>query len=488
MKQLRSRPSGAPQERPRRLSGFWAAATVPLVYANMPKSGCTTIKNLLYRIDSGAFLDDPLTIHGRPELMVHAKAQPEEIERRLKTDVVFTFVRHPLKRAYSCFNEKIHFRSIYSFGKARDFIAARYGAEFVDAPSLELHRSNFKHFLRFSQDTCDKSNGFRRDPHWSPQSTVLAGPLRWRMLDFVGRVESFDAAHGRGAGARRRPARLRDAAHERGPAAALALRGDRRRRDPRRSAAGSSPTTCGTSATSSDRRTQRETHRMLASVEKGFVLLCNPKTGTTALEEAFEKFADIRTGGSPKWKHLNYDKMTAIFGDYFQRQGCKIYGVARHPADALVSWYRYRSRKQLRDPRHREKYTGDIPFSQFMEEWAEQAHPAGAGAGVGGMVPHPPEEAGADDLLPLRGPAGAVRRAVGARRLQGRGREAQRLAGAGARRRAQRHPGASPDAAVHRALRPHPLRRPVTATGRWRSCAGPSPPLEPDLLGKLEQR
>ncbi len=193
MKQLRSRPSGALQERPRRLSGFWAAATVPLVYANMPKSGCTTIKNLLYRIDSGTFLDDPLTIHGRPELMVHAKAQPEEIERRLKTDVVFTFVRHPLKRAYSCFNEKIHFRSIYSFGKARDFIAARYGAEFVDAPPLELHRSNFKHFLRFSQDTCDKSNGFRRDPHWSPQSTVLAGPLRWRMLDFVGRVESFEA-------------------------------------------------------------------------------------------------------------------------------------------------------------------------------------------------------------------------------------------------------------------------------------------------------
>ena len=193
MKQLRSRPRGAPQERSRRLSGFWAAVTMPLVYANMPKSGCTTIKNLLYRIDNGAFLDDPLTIHGRPEVMVHAKAQPDEIERRLKTDLVFTFVRHPLKRAYSCFNEKIHFRSIYSFGKARDYIAGEYGAEFVAAPSLELHRSNFKHFLRFSQDTCDKSTGFRRDPHWSPQSTVLAGPLRWRMLDFVGRVESFDA-------------------------------------------------------------------------------------------------------------------------------------------------------------------------------------------------------------------------------------------------------------------------------------------------------
>ena len=182
-----------PGEQPRRPAGFWASATAPLVYINMPKSGCTTIKNLLYRIDSGTFLDDPLTIHGRPELMVHWKAQPEEIERRLKTDIVFTFVRHPLKRAYSCFNEKIHFTSVYGFGKVRAFIADRYGARFVDAPPLELHRENFKRFLRFSQELLDKTNGMRRDPHWSPQTTVLAGSDRWRRPDVIGKVERFDA-------------------------------------------------------------------------------------------------------------------------------------------------------------------------------------------------------------------------------------------------------------------------------------------------------
>jgi len=107
------------------------------------------------------------------------------------------------------------------------------------------------------------------------------------------------------------------------------------------------------------------------------VLLSNPKTGTTALEAAFEKFADIRTGGSPKWKHINYDKMTAIFGDYFQRQGCTIYGVVRHPADALASWYRYRTRQGLTRPGHKwnDKYAGDIPFSQFVEEWVAKSTP-----------------------------------------------------------------------------------------------------------------
>ena len=110
---------------------------------------------------------------------------------------------------------------------------------------------------------------------------------------------------------------------------------------------------------------------MLASVEKGFVLLSNPKSGTTALEAAFEKYADIRTGGSPKWKHINYDRMVGIFGDYFERRGCMVYGVARHPVDTLASWYRYRSRRQLASPRH-QQYTGDIPFSQFVEEWADR--------------------------------------------------------------------------------------------------------------------
>jgi hypothetical protein len=116
---------------------------------------------------------------------------------------------------------------------------------------------------------------------------------------------------------------------------------------------------------------------MLASVEKGFVLLSNPKTGTTALEAAFDRFADIRIGGSPKWKHIGYDGLTEIFGDYFQRRGCTIYAVVRHPVDALASWYRYRSRPALARPRHKghDKYTGDIPFSQFVEEWAAASTP-----------------------------------------------------------------------------------------------------------------
>ena len=34
-------------------------------------------------------------------------------------------------------------------------------------------------------------NGWRRDPHWCPQSMVLNQIRRWRMVDFIGRVEQL---------------------------------------------------------------------------------------------------------------------------------------------------------------------------------------------------------------------------------------------------------------------------------------------------------
>ncbi len=186
------RPPAAGKAGKAALRGLIAVPSLPVVYVNMPKSGCTTIKNILHRIDSGAFLDDPLTIHERPDLFVHASHAPDELVRRLGRDLVFTFVRHPLKRAYSCFNEKVHFRARYSFGGVRRHVAAAYGAEFVEEPTLELHRANFKAFLRFAQESFAGENGWRRDAHWCPQSMVLNQVRRWRMVDFIGRVEHLD--------------------------------------------------------------------------------------------------------------------------------------------------------------------------------------------------------------------------------------------------------------------------------------------------------
>jgi hypothetical protein len=178
---------------PQRPRGFLAAKAVPILYLNMPKSGCTTIKNVMQRLDAGRFIDDPLTIHRRKDLLVRPEREPEEIVRRLGRDPVFTFVRHPLRRAYSCFCEKVHFQTPYSFPRVRQTVANDYGARFDAAPSADLHRENFKAYLRFARDSFRARNAWRRDPHWCPQVMVLNNARRWRALDFIGRVEQFDA-------------------------------------------------------------------------------------------------------------------------------------------------------------------------------------------------------------------------------------------------------------------------------------------------------
>ena len=199
----------------------------------MPKSGCTTIKNILHRFDGGAFIADPPTIHKRKDLLVRADREPGEIRRRLGGDPVFTFVRHPLRRAYSCFNEKVHFQTPYSFPRVRATIGADYGARFETAPSADLHRENFKAFLRFSRDSFEGRNALRRDPHWCPQTMVLQSVRRWRVIDFIGRVERFDAHLKLAFGLAGVALDFEVPRMNEGPPRALALRGDARRRGAR---------------------------------------------------------------------------------------------------------------------------------------------------------------------------------------------------------------------------------------------------------------
>jgi hypothetical protein len=108
---------------------------------------------------------------------------------------------------------------------------------------------------------------------------------------------------------------------------------------------------------------------MLGSVDYKFVLLCNHKTGTNSLQDAFRKYAQITVGRSPRWKHINYREFKEIFGNYFESHGCEIYIVVRDPVDVLFSWYRYRSREELLG---HENYTGNITFIEFIKSWSSE--------------------------------------------------------------------------------------------------------------------
>jgi Sulfotransferase family len=166
-----------------------------LIYMNLPKSGCTTIKNYLYYLDNGSFYSRPLHIHFDHSAHVRADRQPIELLAKLtRRAKVFTFIREPILRVYSSYNEKIHSLSRYSFGDIRFYLVDNYGLSFPASGkiSLDNHISNFLLFLNFLADNFAGSTPIRQDYHWLAQHRVLKQHSKKIVIDFIGIVETFE--------------------------------------------------------------------------------------------------------------------------------------------------------------------------------------------------------------------------------------------------------------------------------------------------------
>lgn len=168
----------------------------PIVYCSIPKAGCTTIKHLMYVMDNGVPYPDQLAIHNDPDALLWARsADRNAYEQALANrKITFTFVREPFSRAYSAFNEKVHFVSKYAFPHIRDILIREYGAVFP-APGEEIapdrHADNFLKFLALVRDGLAEPVRRKWDPHWAPQ-TQLLGMFRQHIgIDLVGRLETF---------------------------------------------------------------------------------------------------------------------------------------------------------------------------------------------------------------------------------------------------------------------------------------------------------
>ncbi len=144
----------------------------------------------MFHLDNGHFPERPLLIHRIPESL----ATGSELFGRLETDFVFTMVRHPLRRAYSCFTEKIQRGA---FRVAQEVLAQNFGNEVKsEGRTPELQRERFVSFLRFVDGTLAGSIPFQPNPHWSAQTPSIRQALAGRKIDFVGRIENFSADFG----------------------------------------------------------------------------------------------------------------------------------------------------------------------------------------------------------------------------------------------------------------------------------------------------
>lgn len=112
---------------------------------------------------------------------------------------------------------------------------------------------------------------------------------------------------------------------------------------------------------------------MLAAPKFGFVFLALPKAGSTAVQRAFHRYAQLVTPGPPSLKHLTAREFEADFAPLLAKHGYDRASyvttcLVREPLDLTVSWYRYRSRATIAGTR---QYTGEMSFDDFAVEVIE---------------------------------------------------------------------------------------------------------------------
>ena len=108
---------------------------------------------------------------------------------------------------------------------------------------------------------------------------------------------------------------------------------------------------------------------MLISLEKEIALLSNPKCGTTSIEKALGNKCDIKMTATKYFKHTDAYTFEKKWKPFLASQlGIKnllSICTTREPTSKIISWYKYRSRPQLKGAN---RYLGDTPFREFCSQ------------------------------------------------------------------------------------------------------------------------
>lgn len=113
---------------------------------------------------------------------------------------------------------------------------------------------------------------------------------------------------------------------------------------------------------------------MLINTHKKFIFVSNTKTASTSIEVLLRDYSQIAITDPPALKHMPYKKIVDLFYKLFKESQYDIndfyaFGVFREPVDWVISWFNYRSRKGIANPKNRDHstYLGNISFEDYVD-------------------------------------------------------------------------------------------------------------------------
>jgi hypothetical protein len=138
---------------------------------------------------------------------------------------------------------------------------------------------------------------------------------------------------------------------------------------------------------------------MLVFWDQRLAFLATPKTGSTAIEAALESLSAVVVQRPPVLKHTTVRRFHRFLGPYLETASGEAFTVSalmREPRDWLGSWYRYRQREDVTDPR---KSTLGQSFDAFVQAYCQDSPPEFAAVGSQAAFLKSRKDKGVDHLF-----------------------------------------------------------------------------------------